>query len=113
MHTGRKPSDERGRMSRLSRACGRLLGALLIACFVACVDPDTPASEASPEAPVRSLIGSTLDAPGQVDSTTDDDLGADDLEGLGELGVLPNLVQRALAPSAADCDFDSALSTCQ
>ncbi|MEM8932506.1 MAG: hypothetical protein AAGE94_15090 [Acidobacteriota bacterium] len=100
-------------MPRLNRVWSRAAAAAIVALVVACVEPEDPATEATRDTPVRSMIGSASELPQRVEPTTDDDLGADDLEGLGELGVLPNLVQRALAPSPADCDFDDALSTCQ
>ncbi len=37
--------------------------------------------------------------------------GSEDLIGLGELGLLPSLIQSLGA--GLDCDFDDALSTCQ
>jgi hypothetical protein len=38
-------------------------------------------------------------------------LGAEDLQNLGEVGILPHLMQ-TMAPGTA-CDFDSTLSSCQ
>lgn len=38
-------------------------------------------------------------------------LGAEDLQNLGEIGILPHLMQ-TMAPGTA-CDFDSTLSSCQ
>lgn len=121
------------------RLADLVIGLVLVICLGACGVPElgsdalsegaanettTPRSLAStgPTAAEPADAESTIAEPtaeptrrrldGEPPPPPDDDLEADDLEGLGELGVLPDLVQRALSPTA-DCDFDDALSTCQ
>ena len=96
----------------LPSLCGRGLVAAVCAILTACVGSEAPGPEPARELPAGSAIGRAAEPTPRRDPLPEDDLDTGDLEGLGELGVLPNLVQRALAPST-DCDFDDALSTCQ
>ncbi len=88
----------------------RLIVALsVLALFAGCGMPadgrDTSGPEAAPLMP--SAEPSASPAAGDGESLVD----AEELIGLGEIGLLPSLLQ-TLSPGI-DCDFDDAYSTCQ
>lgn len=70
-----------------------------------------PLSAASP--PVNDPLVAGNDPPTMelVDDAPDGFLGTEDLQNLGEFGILNQLMQ-SMAPGS-DCDFDNTLSTCQ
>ena len=69
---------------------------------VAAQSAGTPARASGSEAPAKPETG-TRSGGRRLDS--------DELVGLGELGLLPSLLQTL--GTGIDCDFDDALSTCQ
>ncbi len=79
----------------------------------ACSAPGNSEAVTDGSAPVA---GDAPAGPDEAPATTStgrrgQSLGSDDLIGLGELGLLPSLIQTL--GTGIDCDFDDALSTCQ
>ncbi len=69
-------------------------------------DPEAAAAAGQVEAPERAAAGGG--GPGRLGQSLVD---SEELIGLGELGLLPSLLQSL--GTGSDCDFDDALSTCQ